>query len=505
MSASQRSSSSSGSFEDSSLCSSMPSEAPLHRGKRDPSSPRASRSKWVPSATSNESSTGFTWASTGSAYNRVTPAGASQATAPPERVLENPEGRRVCPICHQKPNHSLRRHALTHLPWFGDVVKVCWECGARYHQHGRLRDHLQRVHPNGGFEEQVNRWVPTIMYLLSSFIIGLGLTGEDALVQYVTTHQLHPDPVEPSAQDTQMMELFDQWSGTPRRQYCYCPPNCVAALLHWKPLVLLLRSLPARMQETLHSLPFSQVVSGFSTLLKSPVVPAPVPSLMSRPAIPSLLDLPMHLPRHGSSEDQRPRPRPSSTACPCPSPSGSSEDQRPCPRPSSTACPCPSPSGSSEDQRPSPRPPSMTFPRPLLPGPSEDDPSPTTSAASRTDPMPQPAVSVSTSDIWSVLDDSSPTVLAKPEPRPPEDPRLPSHVPPAVPAPCLLSVVDAHFHPDKLLGKTPRKTLQQAINFTPCGTQYRLQRAFPCYAFPESWPNFAALTLPAQVDRIALG
>ena len=66
------------------------------------------------------------------------------------------EGRSQCPVCDKKPNCSLRRHALVHLPWYGDPVKVCWECGEHFMQHGNLCKHLQSRHPNEHFNNHTS-------------------------------------------------------------------------------------------------------------------------------------------------------------------------------------------------------------------------------------------------------------------------------------------------------------------------------------------------------------
>ena len=86
------------------------------------------------------------------------------------------EGRSQCRICDKKPNCSLHRHALAHLPWYGDPVKVCWECGEHFTQHGNLWKHLTNWHPNGGFRNHTSQWVTLLANLFHIIARSLKLT-----------------------------------------------------------------------------------------------------------------------------------------------------------------------------------------------------------------------------------------------------------------------------------------------------------------------------------------
>ena len=86
------------------------------------------------------------------------------------------EGRSQCPICDKKPNCSLHCHALAHLPWYGDLVKVCWECGEHFTQHGNLWKHLTNWHPNGGFRNHTSQWVTLLANLFHIIARSLKLT-----------------------------------------------------------------------------------------------------------------------------------------------------------------------------------------------------------------------------------------------------------------------------------------------------------------------------------------
>ena len=48
-------------------------------------------------------------------------------------------------------------------------------------------------------------------------------------------------------------------------------------------------------------------------------------------------------------------------------------------------------------------------------------------------------------------------------------------------------------------------SLLEAVNFKPKGLSFHLDRAFPCFTFPESWPNPQNLILPQQINCFTLG
>ena len=96
----------------------------------------------------------------------------------------------------------------------------------------------------------------------------LQLSKVQDLVAYVIKQHLFPDPGEPSPDDQEMMCLFDITScrAVPSQGYCYSPPNSVAALTHWKILVLLLQQLSPSCKQHLFNMQFSVIksASGFA-------------------------------------------------------------------------------------------------------------------------------------------------------------------------------------------------------------------------------------------------
>ena len=66
-------------------------------------------------------------------------------------------------------------HVLTHLPWVRGLVKHCWESGACLPSTGIFGTHCRYI-PLGG-SRVISAGVATVMYLLSSGIVGLDPAG----------------------------------------------------------------------------------------------------------------------------------------------------------------------------------------------------------------------------------------------------------------------------------------------------------------------------------------
>ena len=348
------------------------------------------------------------------------------------------EGRSQCPICGKKPNCSLRRHALAHLPWYGDPVKVCWERGEHFTQHGNLRKHLTNWHPNGGFHNHTSRWVTLLANFFHIIARSLKLATVEDLVPYVIQHHLFPDPGEPSLEDKEMMHLFDITSHciVPSGPYCYSPPNSIAALTHWKIMVLLLQQLDLQYKQYLFAIRFSMVssASGF---------PAPTPGISS---IFEIHPAPM-----------------SSASVTITSSSGPSQDRH---SKSSVPASC---SGPPQDHR------SSSLAAGVFPGPSQEPSSPSAAATSSSGPpqdcpahytvtvgcppqdRSQSLVSTPSpsQDPWSILGSSATSDCTSEAalPTPKTTSSISAIVNPVLPAGQWSAYrgVDTHFHPDKLI------------------------------------------------------
>ena len=239
----------------------------------------------------------------------------------PIRVPPNTgkEGRSQCPICQKKPNCSLRHHALQHLPWYGDPIKVCWECGEHFTQHGNLRKHLANYHPNGRFHNHTSRWVTLLSNFFHVVARSLQLSTIEDLLPYVIKHHLFPNPGEPNPDDKEMMRLFDVTScrTVPAHPYHYSPPNSVAALTHWKIMVLLVEQLDVSSKHHLFKMPFSAVTYAMG-------FPAPTPGI---PSIFEINPVPVPCTRVATTTSSGPSQDHNSQSLVATTPSGPPQDQ----------------------------------------------------------------------------------------------------------------------------------------------------------------------------------
>ena len=268
----------------------------------------------------------------------------------------------------------------------------------------------------------------------------------------------------------------------PPQGYCYSPPNSVAALTHWKILVLLIQWLNPSCKQHMFNMQFSTIrsASGF-----------PAPS----PGVPSIFEI---------STAPVPGTRVATFSQPGPS--------------QGHHVPPPVVLGPSQDHHP---PPLVVG---LSKGPPQDcHAKSTVSSNCPQQDSSQPSPSSSLQDPWSILGSNEPptaqlasssnlSVCVAPVGKVPTV----SPVAPGVVIPLMEPLlpdgqqfsywgVDAHFHPNKMLEEWPKKTLLEAVNYTPDTISFHLDRAFPFFAFPKSWPDPDTLTLPQQIKRFALG
>ena len=394
------------------------------------------------------------------------------------------EGRSQCPVCDKKPNCSLRCHALVHLPWYGDPVKVCWECGEHFMQYGNLRKHLQSRHPNRHFNNHTSRWVTLLANLFHIITKHLQLSKVQDLVGYVIKHHLFLEPGEPSPDYQEMMCLFDITSGRamPPQGYCYSPSYSVAALTHWKILVLLIQRLNPSCKQHMFNMQFSTIRSASGIPAPSPGVPsifeistAPVPgtrvATFSQPG-PSQGHHVLPPVALGPSQDHHPPPLVVGLS------KGPPQD---CHAKSTVSSNCPQ----QDSSQPSPSSP-LQDPWSIL---GLNDP-PTAQSASSSN------LSVCVAPVGKV---SSVSPVAPGVVMPLMEPLLPDG------QQFSYWGVDADFHPNKMLEEWSKKTLLEAVNYTPDTISFHLDWAFPFFAFPKSWPDPDTLTLPQQINRFALG
>ena len=101
-----------------------------------------------------------------------------------------------------------------------------------------------------------NEWVGLVNHMLRFIADALKLPGVPALLQFVRSNlELWPDyDVEFQEDVKALMDLFQRINGFEAMNYTMSPPNCVAALLHWRILLNLICRLPPKAQEDIRSI-----------------------------------------------------------------------------------------------------------------------------------------------------------------------------------------------------------------------------------------------------------
>ena len=174
-------------------------------------------------------------------------------------VTTSKHQKKQCPICFQRPSCKLSRHVISnHLPWFGYPRHACWECRIPVPQISRFNRHQKVANCFGGEFREVheNKWVGLVNHMLRFIADALKLPGVPALLQFVRSNpELWPDyDVEFQEDVKALMDLFQRINGFEAMNYTMSPPNCVAALLHWRILLNLICRLPPKAQEDIRSI-----------------------------------------------------------------------------------------------------------------------------------------------------------------------------------------------------------------------------------------------------------
>ena len=167
--------------------------------------------------------------------------------------------KKECPICFKWSSCKLDRHVISnHLPWFAYPRNACWQCKVPVPQISRFDCHEKAAKCFGGqfWEIHQQEWVSLVNRMLRFFAEEFKVPGVLALFDYVrATPELCPPHNQPSTQDLEvLMDLYQEANGFVKHDYVMRPPNCVAALLHWRTLALLISRLSPEKQEALRQI-----------------------------------------------------------------------------------------------------------------------------------------------------------------------------------------------------------------------------------------------------------
>ena len=164
--------------------------------------------------------------------------------------------RKQCPVCLQRPGCTVSRHIIcNHLPWFAYPRNACWQCKVPVPQISRFHRHEAAAGCFGGQFREIHQqeWVGLINQMLRFLAEEFKVPGVLALLDHVrATPELCPPQDQPFTEDVRaLMDLYQEVNGFTKHEYIMSPPNCVAAMLHWRTLALLISRLSPERQSAL--------------------------------------------------------------------------------------------------------------------------------------------------------------------------------------------------------------------------------------------------------------
>ena len=359
---------------------------------------------------------------------------------------------RTCPVCHIQPPTNLRRHVhQSHLPWFTDPLKVCWHCLQAFAQNTPLKEHSENCQ-EGNFRSNTHLWAPLLMEMFTMLAEGLKLKKLEDLVPYVQgLPQSFPSPnAALSSDDQAVMRLLCLYGHKeiPKEFKC-SPPNSFAALLQWRILSHLLYKVPLEVRTRIFNI---QVGLPTASQELSDIPPPRIPK-----------------PTRNQELSDIPPPR--------------------VPKPT-------------RNQELSDIPPPRVL-RPVENQELSDIPPPRVPRPLRNASTPIPSIFDIQVKAPPATTTQHRTVAATQ--RKEDSEKTKSSVPSKPFQGSAPRGVDAHFHPEKLVKKS-QMSLEQSIRQQSWETSFYVERVFPCYAFPKSWPSAVHVdSLPLHANRVAWG
>ena len=153
---------------------------------------------------------------------------------------------------------AFNHHVITtHLPWFAYPQNACWQCHQPVRQTNRFNHHVKEAGCFGGEfrDAYFQEWVGLVNQMLWFITEKLKLPAVSSLLEFIRADpMLYPKNNKTCTADLQqLMEDFEQANGIDRqsRDYQMSPPNCIAALLHWRTLFNLISFLNKEDQKSI--------------------------------------------------------------------------------------------------------------------------------------------------------------------------------------------------------------------------------------------------------------
>ena len=157
---------------------------------------------------------------------------------------------------------GLNHHVITsHLPWFAYPCNTCWQCHQPICQQSRFDHHVQQNEDCSGGEFRdiyFQEWVGLVNQMLWYITEKLKLPAVSSLLEFIRADPaLYPKNNKTFTSDLQqLMEDFEQANGIDHqsRDYQMLPPNCIAAVLHWRTLFNLISLLNKDDQKSIQNI-----------------------------------------------------------------------------------------------------------------------------------------------------------------------------------------------------------------------------------------------------------
>lgn len=178
--------------------------------------------------------------------------------APTQQCPKDKVGK-FCHVCQTNVRQRLRRHAVEyHVPWWLSPNRACWSCQGTA-QSATFASYQHQECPQVAMvDSNVPHFVELANGLLRTLQEALGCESAQELLKKVVKEGWYPQShraAKLSFQQKMLMWLWEKENRmeiTPFGRMSISPPYCVANLLHFKVLLLILPHVPEETRQSIH-------------------------------------------------------------------------------------------------------------------------------------------------------------------------------------------------------------------------------------------------------------
>ena len=182
----------------------------------------------------------------------------------------------TCPVCNSEVNQLKSHMVEVHLPFYINAEAACFLCEKNFGTSSNLSSHIEAQHsdkhgnvsPGATLADSyvIHKYIHFVASFLRNLVRKLELSSLTEILKVIRENlEVMPNStwapwlqwyyMKPTPTEHYLMSQFSCFiRHSLPDEITLMPPNCVAALIHWRPLLALMQLLPAESRHNLQSL-----------------------------------------------------------------------------------------------------------------------------------------------------------------------------------------------------------------------------------------------------------